>query len=252
MVLGVSENTSIEVSVFQMYLTLFLLGAAASLLQTVSPVSARQQDQKPAADKQSSDTHPDQQAPEKPPPKPRKVITNDDLKPARGAAFSGADFGQINDCDRNCFEKVRELARVAPGSNPNWKRDLLHAVDTVRKDAEWQGYLRSLYNVHLKFCQFGAEKRDELAKNADPHNVTPREIAIDEKYDAKFKQAQVELQDLYSRQAALQRKFGADPFAVQFSFVQTSRIQNAPCEQQWYPSPTPTEDTEDETSDEAE
>jgi hypothetical protein len=238
--------------VLQACLILLLFAAVARLPQTPNTAPAQQSSQKPEPEKQSSDTHSTQQIPDKTTPKTRKVITNDDLKPARHGGFSGGDFNEINDCDRRCFEQVRELARVAPASNPNWKHDLLRAVDTVRKDAEWEGYLRSLYNVHLRFCQFGAEKRDELAKSADPHNVTPREIAIDEKYDAKFKQAQVELQDLYSRQSDLQRKFSGNPLALQFSLVQTSRIQNAPCEQHWYPSSTPTEDTENESRSEDE
>jgi hypothetical protein len=238
--------------VLQACLILLLFAAAAGLPQTANTASAQQSGPKPVSETQSPDPHSAQQVPDKTPPKTKKVITNDDLKPARAGGFSGADFNEINDCDRRCFDQVRELAHVAPASNPNWKHGLLGAVDTVRKDAEWQGYLRSLYNVHLRFCQFGAEKRDELAKNSDPRNVTPQEIAIDEKYDAKFKQAQAELQNLYSRQSDLQRKFSGDPFALQFSLVQTSRIQNAPCEQRWYPSSTPTQDIQNESRSEDE
>jgi hypothetical protein len=243
------QNIRIEASMFQVLLSLLLLASAVGFPQTPKSAPVEQQDAKPRTAQQPSDSQPAPQTPEKTAAKPKKVITNDDLKPARGGGFSVADFAEINDCDRTCFEQVRQLARVAPASNPNWKRDLLAAVDTVRKNAEWQGYLHSLYDIHLKFCQFGAEKRDELAKNADPHNVTPREIAIDDKYDAKFKQAQAELQEVYSRQAALQGQFGGNAFALQFSSVQTSRIQNAPCEQHWYPSATPT-DTENESRDE--
>ena len=173
--------------------------------------------------------------------KPKKVITNDDLKSGGGggSGFSPMEFSEINDCDRNCFEQVRQLARVAPASNPNWKRDLLQAIDQVRKDDEWQKYLRELYDLHLKFCQLGDDKREELNKYADPRNVTPREIAIDDKYDVKFKEVQASLQTLYTRQGDLQRRFGANPFAYQFSNVQTTRIQNARCAQQRYPRYAP-------------
>jgi hypothetical protein len=149
------------------------------------------------------------------------------------------EFGEVNDCDRYCFENVRQMARVPTGSNPNWKRDLLQAIDRVRSDAEWQSYLRALYDVHMKFCQLGDEKREELDRYADPHNVTPREIAIDDKYDAKFKGVQVTLHTLYYRQAELQRRFGANPFALQFSIVQASRIQNANCAAQRNPKYAP-------------
>src|SRR5258708_3725744 len=176
------------------------------------------------------------------PPRPRKkVYTNDNLPKANPGDFSGADFSEINNCDRNCFEQVRQLAHVFPGSNPTWKRDLLRALDAVRKDAEWQEYLPDLYDVHQRFCALGAEKRDEIAYVADPANVTPREIAVEDKYDAKFRQAQASLEQVSARQHGLQQLFGASPFSLQFSQLQVGRIQNAPCGPQHYPDPTPSE-----------
>ena len=143
--------------------------------------------------------------------------------------------------DRNCFEQVRQLAHVFPGSNSNWKRELLRALDTVRKDPDWQKYLRDLFDVHQRFCALGAEKRDEIAYVADPANVTPREIAVEDKYDAKFKQAQASLEQVSARQHGLQQLFAASPFSLQFSQLQVSRIQNAPCSSQRYPQPTPSD-----------
>jgi len=174
----------------------------------------------------------------------KKVYTNDNLPKANPGDFSGADFSEINNCDRNCFEQVRQLAHVFPGSNPNWKRDLLRALDTVRKDADWQKYLRDLYDVHQRFCALGAEKRDEIAYVADPANVTPREIAVEDKYDAKFKQAQSSLEQVSAPQHGLQQLFGASPFSLQFSQLQVSRIQNAPCGSQRYPYPAPSGDSD--------
>jgi hypothetical protein len=180
----------------------------------------------------------------KPPKLHKKIYTNDNLPKANPGDFIGADFSEINNCDRNCFEQVRQLAHVLPGSNSNWKRDLLRALDTVRKDADWQKYLRDLYDVHQRFCALGAEKRDELAHVADPANVTPREIAVEDKYDSKFKQAQSSLEQVSARQHGLQQLFGASPFSLQFSQLQVSRIQNAPCGSQRYPGPAPSEDSD--------
>lgn len=178
-------------------------------------------------------------------PKPhKKVYTNDNLPKANPGDFSGADFSEINNCDRNCFEQVRQLAHVFPGSNPNWKRDLLRALDTVRKDADWQKYLRDLYDVHQRFCALGEEKRDELAHVADPNNVTPGELVVEDKYDVKFKQAQASLEHVSARQHGLQQLFAASPFSLQFSQLQVSRIQNAPCGSQRYPELNPSESTD--------
>jgi hypothetical protein len=179
-------------------------------------------------------------SPTKQAPKPKRVITNDDLKGSGAASFgfTAADFSRINDCDRNCFEQVRQLTHALSAENSRWKRDVLRAIDEVRKDDEWQKYLRDLYEVHVKFCQVGNDKKEEIAKNADPRNVTPREIAIDEKYDIKFKEVQSELQAVYDRQDSLQRKFGGN-YAYQFTVVQASRIHNAGCVSPSYPNYSP-------------
>ena len=162
-------------------------------------------------------------------PAPKKVYTNENMPTAGHESPGGIDFGGINNCNRNCFEQVRQLTRVAPGANPNWKRDLLSAIETVRKDTDWQQYLREIYDLHLRFCKLGEEKREELAKVADPNNVTPRELTVDEKYDLKFKKAQSDLETVYSRQRSVQQKFAVNPYAFQFSQLQIGRLQGASC-----------------------
>lgn len=163
----------------------------------------------------------------------KKVYTNENM-PAGPESSDGIDFSGINNCNRNCFDQVRQLTHVSPGGNPNWRRDLLSAIDTVRKDAEWQQYLRELYDLHLRFCKLGQEKREEIAKVADPNNVTPRELNVDEKYDVKFQKAQADLEAVYSKQHALQQKFAVNPYSFQFSQLQLGRIQNASCYSRGY------------------
>lgn len=203
---------------------------------------------KPASPYQSPAEGPQQPAaapstpvvPANPAAKPKKIITNDDLKGGgNSGGFSAADFNSINNCNRACFEQVRQQAHVIPSASPNWKRDLLQAVEQIRNDNDWQKYLRDLYEQHVKFCNLGLEKRQELAKYSDPNNVTPRELAIDEKYDAKFTAAQNALRALDARQASLQRKYAGYPLAYQFTMIQASRIQTANCYGQGGPDYSP-------------
>ena len=225
------------------------VGATFPMAQTQAPAATPQEAapkpapadtpaSTPAQTPVASDTKP-QGVPEKPATPKKKVYTNDNLPKGAPGDFSGMDFSEINNCDRNCFEQVRQLAHINTSANPNWKRDQLRALDTVRTDAQWQQYLRDLFDMHLRFCALGAEKRDELAKVADPNNVTPRELAVDDKYDAKFKQAQASLEVLTSRQRGLQQTFAINPSSLQFSQLQVSRIQNAPCSAQRYVAGNP-------------
>ena len=164
------------------------------------------------------------------PARSKKVITNDDLQSSSGFGSSPADFGEINDCDRSCFQYLQQSVRVDPAQNPHWRRDILRSIDLVRKDAEWQGILREVYDLHLKLCELGDEKRQELNTGADPHNVTSQEVGIEEKYDVRFKKLQDELRAVYARQSAL--RTGADnPVAYRFRIYQEGRVQNAACAQ---------------------
>ena len=134
---------------FVYLLTVLCCGASGHRAPTAAspiPAEQQQQDPKPSPTEQKpSDTPPQQPTaapttpavpatppPPKSPDKPRRVITNDDLKGGGGSGFSPMEFSEINDCDRYCFENVRQLARAPTGSNPNWKRDLLQAIDRVR------------------------------------------------------------------------------------------------------------------------
>jgi len=228
----------------------FVLVAAGALLLLASGSAAGAQDTpaKPAPpEKQATASAQEPAAPMGQPgpaqtkPVSKKVYDNDNLPRAGGAGVGGVNFSDINNCDRNCFEQIRQLARVNPAANPNWKREVLQAVDTVRKEGEWRQYLRDLHNMYLRFCEIGEEKKEELAGVADPKNVTPRELTVDEKYDKKFKEAQVAVEAIYARQRGIQQKFASNPFSMTFSNIQVSRIQRMQCNQQRYQTVDPSD-----------
>ena len=110
----------------------------------------------------------------------------------------------------------------------------MRALDLVRHDAEWQQILREVYNLHLKMCEIANERNEELQKNAEPGNVTPREVDIDEKYDAKFKELEQQLQAVRARQISLRSTANDNPTAYQFRIFQEGRVQNGPCVQPPY------------------
>lgn len=122
----------------------------------------------------------------RPAAKPKKVITNDDIKSSPYSGFGGLFYtnsGSINDCDANCFDQVRAFAQVDAEKNPNWRRDVLHELELVRSDSEWQAYLHDLYDAHRKVCQVTFDKTDEMRTSGTTRNLGPQEIAITEKYN---------------------------------------------------------------------
>jgi hypothetical protein len=227
------------------YQALACLALSAAPCSFAAPVPQDPGPKLPSTDKPSHPATTQQPAATPAPaakPAPKKhVFTNDDLRSSPDAA--PMDFGQVNDCDNSCFEQVRQLAHVMPIPNSNWKRDVLQAIDQVRKDSEWQPFLRQLYDMRMKFCALGEAKQSELNNVANPRNVTPQELSIDEKYDVKFKQQQAALQALAPRQNELLRKFAGNPYSLQFANLQVSHLSNAPCT---YQRPYPIQSDNDE------
>ena len=204
--------------------------ALAALLLHSSPnnlASALQQDATPSVSQQQSANNSSEA--EKPTStKPRKIYTNDDLKGSGGNDnFGGAmppGLDHINDCNTMCFDQIKAFSQVNTNTNPNWRHDALDAVELVRNDGEWQRYLRDFYNAQYRLCMLNYDRNKDMARNADPPNVTPQEIAVAEKYDVKLKEVQTELQVLRVRGAATQRKFMTNRMAYQFAMLQTSWV----------------------------
>ena len=166
--------------------------------------------------------------------KPKRVITNDDIKSSPFAGFGGLFYtnsGSINDCDANCFDQLRMFAQANANKSSDWRREVLKQLDHVRSDGEWQAYLHELYDAHNRVCRLTFDKADELKRSGNTRNLGPQEIAITEKYDLQMKAAQAELSAAVARQSALQRKFADKPFANSFATVQGTRMQSGFCSQ---------------------
>jgi hypothetical protein len=208
-----------------------------------SCISARAQDQpaapatdkpqQPAANSPVQTPAPDgnqPQEPRKPVPKPHHVITNDDLA-GKGdgllAASADIDISNINDCDRNCFERVRAGAPALADSSGQWKRELLRGIDKVTADAKWQGALAELARAKGRFCEIDREKSEALANNANPRNVTEQELSIDEEFDRKYKAAQGDLNAAFADADAQMR--GYSGIIIPFMDMQKARVSTAPC-----------------------
>lgn len=175
-------------------------------------------------------------APAKAANKPRKVITNDDIKSSPYAGFGGIFYtntGSINDCDLSCFDQVHLFAvvRVYPDKKPNWRQEVLEQLEGVRSDSEWQAYLHELYDAHQKICQVTFDKTDELRRFGYRRNLGPQEIAVVEKYDAKEKAVEAELATVVARQATVQSRFSDKPYAKAFAMLQGMRMQGGFCSQ---------------------
>jgi hypothetical protein len=223
------------------FLAMLLCGVASEPL-FLNPVSAQEQqpdDKNTKAGKPSEDgatqASSGPASPAKSVDKPKKIITNDDIKSSPFVSFGGLFYmnsGSINDCDANCFDQVR-LFSFQPGSekNPTWRHDVLEQLEMVRSDSEWQGYLRQLYDAHNRICHLTFDKQDEMRRSGNTRNMGPQEIAITEKYDEKMKAAQDDLSALAEQQSAIQKRFADKQYANSFATVQSTRMRSGFCSQ---------------------
>jgi hypothetical protein len=183
-----------------------------------------------AAQKPGQPSSPD--ASPKPQEKPKKVITNEDIEGTGAALFpsnSGIDLNKINECDRACFEQMRQAARISPGANPQWKRTLLDGIEKVKSDGEWQARLGGIARVRGKYCDLEKERNIEMARRSGPGTVTPEEINLEELYARKFAALQRELVFAYERADASRAKYSG--IVVQFMTLQEQRVSSAVCVQ---------------------
>jgi hypothetical protein len=207
--------------------------------QAAKPAAAPDKPQQPPAISPTQSPAPDAnqpQEPAKPALTPHHVITNDDLA-GKGGVFGAAsaeiDISNINDCDRNCFDRVRMGAPGLADAAGQWKRDLLRGIDKVTADAKWQAALYEIARAKGRYCQLGREKNEALANNADPRNVTEQELSIDEEFDRKFKAAQQDLNAAYADADSVIR--GYSGIVVPFMNLQKGRVASAPCVQPQQP-----------------
>jgi hypothetical protein len=210
------------------------------LLTGVTPGRAQSQQgpggsttQPPASTAQEPGTAMPQQGTPTPKPeqKPHKVITNDDIEGKSEAMYpsstGGIDLSHINDCDRYCFERVRQASHIAPGSSSSWKHALLDSIQKVSADPAWQSILSQMARVKGKYCSLEADKNVDLTRHARPGTVTEGELSIEEAYERKFRALQQETAAMYERVDPVRAKYSGA--VVQFMTSQQQRIININC-----------------------
>jgi hypothetical protein len=170
----------------------------------------------------------------KPAAKAHHVITNEDFEAQHeslASANSDVDIGNINDCDRTCFDMVRGSSSYWLVQNADWKRDLLHGIDQVSADTKWQAALFHIARMKARFCDLSQEKNDALSNVADPRKMTEEEISVDEEYDRKFKAQQAELNSAFAEADAVMRTYSG--IVVAFMNLQKQRASNRVCVIRW-------------------
>ena len=166
----------------------------------------------------------------KPAARVHHVITNEDIEAQNeqlASANSGFDIGNINDCDTNCFDWVRNSANYYIVRNTDWKRDLLRGIEQVTADAKWQAALYQIARLKAKFCELSQDKNDALVDTADPKNMTENEIAIDEAYERKFHERQADLNAAYGNADSIMRSYSG--VVIGFMNLQKQRAGNRTC-----------------------
>jgi hypothetical protein len=166
----------------------------------------------------------------KPAAKAHHVVTNEDIEAQHelmASANSNVDIGNINDCDTNCFDWVRNSASYYLVRNTDWKRDLLRGIEQVTDDAKWQTALYQIARLKAKFCELSQNKNDALVDTADPKNMTENEIAIDEAYERKFHERQADLNAAYGNADAIIHSYSG--VVIGFMNLQKQRAGNRTC-----------------------
>jgi hypothetical protein len=181
----------------------------------------------------------------KPPAKPHKVVTNDDIdaRPHDVTIQGGRDIlQQLNTCDRTCFDQVAQRGGVSGGYSARWKLALLEAVETVKADSTWQENLGEILGVQGQACETQVRKTEDLRRYADSRNITPSELAVERQYEPKFREIHNRLNAALDRANAHIAKISPGPVQAQYMHLQVDKLVKATCT---INVPAPPEDTDD-------
>ena len=181
----------------------------------------------------------------KPPAKPHKVITNDDIdaRPHHITIEGTRDIlQQLNTCDRTCFDQVAQRASLNGNSGPGWKLALLDAIEAVKADSTWQGILGEIIGVQALACETQAKKTQDIQRYADARNITPSELAVEREYEPKFREIRNRLNAALDRANAHIAKSSPGVLQSSYMHMQADKIVHATCT---INVPSPPGDTDD-------
>ena len=184
-------------------------------------------------------------APAKPPAKPHKVITNDDIdaRPHDITIEGTRDIlQQLNTCDRTCFDQVAQRASLNGNSGPGWKLALLDAIEAVKADSTWQGILGEIIGVQALACETQVKKTQDIQRYADARNITPSELAVEREYEPKFREIRNRLNAALDRANAHIAKSSPGVLQSSYMHLQADKIVHATCT---INVPSPPGDTDD-------
>jgi hypothetical protein len=181
----------------------------------------------------------------KPPAKPHKVYTNEDMDSRpHDITISGSRdlLQQLNTCDRTCFDQVAQRAGINPGSNVRWKMALFNSIETVKGDVPWQEILGELLGIQGQACELQVQKTQDIHRFADPRSVTPNELAVERQYEPKFREIRGRLNAALDRANAHIAKNSPDNLQSAYMHMQADKLVHATCT---INVPAPPEDTDD-------
>jgi hypothetical protein len=245
------ENYSVRRAIIAFVLIYSTAGLSASAQSTDSASTTSQTGPAPAPCTANCPQTPPKPAtatpdsPSKPPAKPHRVLTNDDIdaRPHDVTITGGRDIlQQLNTCDRTCFDQVAQRAGVNGGYTARWKLALLDAIETVKRDADWQGNLGEILGIQGLACETQVRKTEDLRKYADSRNITPSELAIERQYEGKFREIRARLNAALDRANAHIAKTAPDNLQAQYMHMQVDKLVHATCT---INVPAPPEDTDD-------
>ena len=233
------------------FVLIYSTATLSASAQSTDPASATQTSPTPAPCTANCPQTPAKPAtaipdsPAKPPAKPHRVITNDDMdaRPHDITIEGTRDIlQQLNTCDRTCFDQVAQRAGANGAYSAKWKLGLLDAIEAAKADAAWQGTLGEIIGVQGLACETQTRKAQDIQKYADSRNVTPSELAVERQYEPKFREIRNRLNAALDRANAHIAKSSPGNLQSQYMHMQVDKIVHATCT---INVPAPPDDTDD-------
>jgi hypothetical protein len=208
----------------------FLLACATSGLSAQSS---------PATAPSEASAQKDSPATANPAPKPKKVITNEDLErhtaangPTRPTEKTVAnDSMSLLKCDAACEQEARERSGYDSDREAEWRMQIVNARSDLAADSEWREILWQAIQQTQMYCRLLAQESQKVAPSGNSYNARAQRAQAAQYFENMERTLRRTLESLTGRMnSKIQAVNQLSPVRAALMNVQGSRIFERECD----------------------
>lgn len=170
-------------------------------------------------------------------PKPKKVLTNDDLDTHSNAGLSSGgriltgDSSSLLTCESVCEQQARGQLGYDSDREGEWQMQVANARRDLAADTEWRNLLSQTIQQTRTYCNFLDQQSRKTAPNNNSYDAQVQRARNQQYFENMDRSLQQGLESLANRgQNRIQEVQALSPVRAAMMTVQLSRIAERNCD----------------------